>query len=137
MNDTLVGLAAMLVPVSLLKAAHIVDIAGGRGLLLVTDLDTLFLDATVIAAIWLLIRERRALGHDRAYLGVCLVMFVLVTPMLAYVVTNLGMLVRLRVIAFLPLWMATLAISSAGAAIAAMPTVTAARPSCGPEARNA
>jgi hypothetical protein len=110
---TLLGLAAMFVPVSLLKAAHIVDIAGGRGLLFITDLDTLFLDATVFAAGWLLIRERRALGRDRAYLCVCLVMFVLVTLMLAYVVTNLGMLVRLRVIALVPLWMATLAISRA------------------------
>lgn len=110
---TLLGVAAMFVPISLLKAAHIVEIAGGRGLLFVADLDTLFLDATAIAVAWLLIRERRALGRDRAYLCVCLLMFALVTLMLAYVVTNLGLLVRLRVIAFVPLWMATLAISRA------------------------
>jgi hypothetical protein len=135
---TAVGLAAMVVPVSLLKAAHIVDIPGGRGLLLVTDLDTLCLDASAIAAVWLLIRERRALTHDRAYLCVCLVMFVLVTPMLAYVVTNLGMLVRLRVIAFLPLWMATLAISRAWPvpSVPPAPGLTAA-PRGAPEARSA
>jgi hypothetical protein len=108
---TLLGLAAIFVPVSLLTAAQVIEITGGRGLLLITDLDTLFLDATAIAVVWLLIRERRALGRDRAYLCVCLVLFVLVTLMLAYVLTNLGMLFRLRVIAFLPLWMATLAIS--------------------------
>lgn len=137
-EETLLGVAAIFVPVSLLQAAHVVELAGGRGLLFVTDLDTLFLDATMIAVAWLLIRDRRALGRDRAYLCVCLVMFALVTLMLAYVVTNLGLLVRLRVIAFVPLWMATLAISRTQPDESPAPPIDA--PTAltgGPEARTA
>jgi hypothetical protein len=132
--ETLVGVAAIFVPITLLKAAHIVAIDGGRGLLFITDLDTLFLDATVIAVAWLLIRERRALGRDRVYLCVCLVLFALVTLMIAYVVTNFGMLVRLRVIALVPLWMATLAISRTPPDTSTPPAIAA---TGGPEARSA
>jgi hypothetical protein len=57
-------------------------------------------------------------------------MFVLVTLTLAYVLTNLGMLFRLRVIAFLPLWMATLAISRAPVSSVMTP-----HPSRAPDAR--
>jgi hypothetical protein len=108
---TTLGVAAMLVPISILQASRVVDITGGRGFLWLTDLDTLFLDATAIAVICLLVRHRRALVHDRAYLSVCLILFAMVLLMCGYVLTNLGMIVRLRVIAFVPLWMATLAIS--------------------------
>ena len=131
------GVAAIFVPISLLKAAHVVEIDGGRGLLFVTDLDTLFLDATVIAVAWLLIRERRALGRDRAYLCVCLVLFALVTLMIAYVVTNFGMLVRLRLIALVPLVDGDAGdFTRAHSACHAMPPVMAA-PMGGPGARSA
>jgi hypothetical protein len=105
------GLIAMFVPISLLQAAGVVDIQGGRGFLYITDLDTLFIDATVLGIAWLLYRERRALRHRQVYLCFCLVVAVLSAVLLAYVVTNLGTLFRLRLIALMPFWMAPLAIT--------------------------
>jgi hypothetical protein len=106
------GVTAMFVPISLLQAMSIVDIEGGRGFLYVTDLDTIFIDATILGIGLLLYRERRALRHRQVYLCFCLVIAILSTVLLAYVVTNLGTLFRLRLIALVPFWMAPLSISS-------------------------
>jgi hypothetical protein len=105
------GVTAMFVPISLLNAVGLADIQGGRGFLYITDLDTLFIDATVIGILLLLYRERRAVNQHQIYLVFCLAMAVLSTLLLAYVVTNLGTLFRLRLIALVPLWMAPLAIT--------------------------
>jgi hypothetical protein len=105
------GVTAMFVPISLLNTVGLADIQGGRGFLYITDLDTLFIDATVLGILWLLYRERRALNQQKIYLVFCLAMAVLSTLLLAYVVTNLGTLFRLRLIALVPLWMAPLAIT--------------------------
>jgi hypothetical protein len=105
------GLVAMFVPLSLLQALSIVDIQGGRGFLYVTDIDTLFIDASILGITWLLYRERRALQHRQVYLCFCLVVAALSAVLLAYVVTNLGTLFRLRLIAMVPFWMAPLAIA--------------------------
>ena len=107
---TAIGLASIFVPVSLLKILGVIDISGGRGLLIFTDLDTIFLDFTLVGLGWLLWRERRALGTHRLYFWFCLVLAAASTVLMAYVVTNLGALVRLRLLIFVPLWMAALAL---------------------------
>jgi hypothetical protein len=112
------GLLAMFVPISLLQALSIVDIQGGRGFLFIADLDTLFIDASVFGVIWLLYRQRQALRHRQVYLVFCLVVAILSAVLLAYVVTNLGTLFRLRLIALVPFWMAPLAISRVAVAAA-------------------
>ena len=120
------GVTAMFVPISLLNAVGLADIQGGRGFLYITDLDTLFIDATVFGILWLLFRERRSVSQHQVYLVFCLAMALLSTILLAYVVTNLGTLFRLRLIAMVPLWMAPLAITQVkvSAAVAAEKPVT-------------
>jgi hypothetical protein len=133
LRGTALGLVAMFVPITLLQALSIVDIQGGRGFLYVTDLDTLFIDFTIIGIGWLLIRERRALRHRQVYLFFCLTIALLSTILLAYVVTNLGTLFRLRLIGLVPFWMAPLAISRATQVM----TVTAASPATDADAQSA
>lgn len=118
------GLMAMFVPTTLLQALSIIDIQGGRGFLYVTDVDTLFINFSIIGIGWLMIRERRQLRHRQVYLFFCLTIFLLSTLLLAYVVTNLGTLFRLRLIAMVPFWMAPLAIARAPELL----TVTAPEP---------
>jgi hypothetical protein len=115
---------AMFVPTTLLQALSIIDIQGGRGFLYVTDVDTLFINFSIIGIGWLMIRERRQLRHRQVYLFFCLTIFLLSTLLLAYVVTNLGTLFRLRLIAMVPFWMAPLAIARAPELL----TVTAPEP---------
>ena len=98
------GSAAVFVPISVLKALSIVTFNGGRGLLFITDIDTVVLDITVGAALDFLIGSappRRALP----ILACLIVILVLTTGVLAYVVTNFGTLFRLRLLALVPLWL--------------------------------
>jgi hypothetical protein len=98
------GCAAVFVPISVLRALSIVTFNGGRGLLFITDIDTLVVDLTLAAAVYFLVASappRRALP-----IVACLVVIlVLTTGVLAYVVTNFGTLFRLRLLALVPLWL--------------------------------
>jgi hypothetical protein len=98
--------------VTALQALSIVDVAGGRGLLLFADLDTVVLGLLALGVIWTLHRERRTLRGQGVYLAFCLLLTVITGLLLAYVVTNLGSLVRLRLLIHVPLWMSVLAASS-------------------------
>lgn len=106
----LFGLVTMLVPITLLKAVGAIDFEGGRSLLLLTDLDTLFLDLTLVATFVFLARNWRAARTQIPYLvfmgGLGLVTMLL----LAYAVTNYGTLFRLRAMAGGPLWLLVLAL---------------------------
>lgn len=105
-----VGLSAMFVPVSILKGLSVVTFDGGRGFLSVTDIDTLFLDLTVLVGCVLVYRNRYLIAHDSAGI-VFLVMLVLISgTLLAYVVTNFGTLFRLRLLTVVPIWVVPLAL---------------------------
>ena len=98
------GSAAVFVPISVLQMLSIVTFNGGRGLLFITDIDTVVLDLTVGAALYFLIGSappRRALP----ILACLVVILLLTTGVLAYVVTNFGTLFRLRLLALVPLWL--------------------------------
>lgn len=103
MKQFLTGAALVFVPISVLRQFGVVTFSGGRGLLLITDLDTLVIDLSLIATFIVLARSRRPLLAP-----VSIFVFVLVllttTPM-AYVVTNFGTLFRLRLLAVTPMWM--------------------------------
>jgi hypothetical protein len=103
-----VGLLAIFVPMSVLKAASVVAFTGGRGLLFITDVDTLFGAGVWIAVAWFLFRRMPdasvpSLVLVAAVSGVCAVL-------MAYEVTNFGTLFRLRLLASLPVWLAPLAV---------------------------
>jgi len=101
---TLTGCLVIVVPVSILKALSIVSFSGGRGLLLITDLDTLVIDLTVLACIFWTVW----LGRGRRSLDPALLFAVVLAATtclaLAYVVTNFGTLFRLRLLVAAPLW---------------------------------
>jgi hypothetical protein len=110
---TLRGLAAMFLPISLLKLLSIVQFSGGRGFLAVTDLDTLFLDLALIAIVWLLVTSRRRLTRQNLpYLVFALGLALIAALPMAYIVTNYGTLFRLRLLATVPLFLVPLAFRS-------------------------
>jgi hypothetical protein len=88
-----------------------VSFTGGQGLLLITDLDTVVIDATIMATIWLFVVSARRNGISPPAVFV-LVLTVLLGTTLAYVVTNYGTLFRLRLLATTALWMLPVMIPS-------------------------
>jgi hypothetical protein len=107
LEDVGVGAAAMVVPISALQAMSVVSLHGGRGFLSVTDLDTLFLDLTLFAG-WVVI-YRESLVPKAAGFVFLVVVAGVCALLLAYVVTNFGTLVRLRLLTVVPAWVAPLA----------------------------
>jgi SAM-dependent methyltransferase len=107
-----VGLALFFVPVSLLKALSIVDFTGGRGLLTITDVDTLFMDVTIVAALACLVRRRPVARGLLPYACFAAIVASAAGLLMAYIVTNFGTLFRLRLMAVAPLWMLPLALGA-------------------------
>ncbi len=110
-DNELMGLLTLTVPVTLLKRLPGMAFSGGRGLLLVADLDTLFLDAIILLQIVLLIRGWRHAAGDVIYLVFVAAIGVGVMLLLAYVVTNYGTLFRLRLMYAVPLWLSGAALT--------------------------
>lgn len=106
----LFGLVTMLVPITLLKAVGAIEFEGGRSLLLLTDLDTLFLDLTLVATFVFLVRNWRIARTQMPYLVFMGGLGLVTMFLLAYVVTNYGTLFRLRAMAAGPLWLLVLAL---------------------------
>ena len=104
------GLAAVLLPITLLKALGVVDFDGGRGLLAVADIDLVVHLVLVVAAAVLLAGWLRQPRHG-PYLVYAVTAFFAVALPMAYVVTNFGTLFRLRLMAFALVWLALLALA--------------------------
>ncbi len=109
-RDLGAGVLTIFVPISALQAASIVSIHGGQGLLAITDLDTVFLDGTLLLIGLVIWRARPATRSDIPALMFLLVLFVVSTAAIAYVVTNFGTLFRLRLMIAAPAWLCPLAI---------------------------
>ena len=107
-----VGLSLLFVPVSALRMLSIVSFSGGRGLLAITDVDTLFMDLTIAAGIAFLLRRRSAIRGQLPYVAFVVVLATASALLMAYVVTNFGTLFRLRLMVAAPLWMLPLALSA-------------------------
>jgi SAM-dependent methyltransferase len=107
-----VGLGLIFVPVTVLKALSIVDFTGGRGLLAITDMDTVFMDLTCIAVIAILVRRRSALRGRLSYVCFAAALAVAAAVLMGYIVDNFGTLFRLRVMAAAPIWLLPLALST-------------------------
>ena len=103
-----IGLSTLFVPMSLLRGLSVVNFAGGQGMLFVTDIDTLFLDLTLVIGALILIRGWGAMRFNLPYVVFAMSLTLVLTVLMAYVVTNYGTLVRLRVMLAVPLWMVSL-----------------------------
>jgi hypothetical protein len=124
-REVAIGLAALLIPISVLKALGVVDFAGGRGFLLVTDLDTFFVDLALFAVVWTLYRARRPGRNELPFMCFAIGLGLVSGLLMAYVVTNYGTLFRLRLLATIPFWLVPLALNRVGAsAPAAEPAPT-------------
>ncbi len=110
------GLTVLFVPVSLLQYFNIVDFAGGRGLLLVTDIDTLFIDVTLLAIAGFCIANRKAVRWHIPYCVLVILLTVLSAVSIAYVVTNYGTMFRLRLLVTVPAWLFVLGVARHDAA---------------------
>jgi hypothetical protein len=109
-RPTLVGLAAVFVPISIVKKLEWVDFPGGRGLLWITDIDTVVLDVLMLAGVVLVVMHRDRIGSNVPYIWFVVGLAVLISVPLGFIVTNFGTLVRLRLMAMVPLWMLPLAV---------------------------
>ena len=106
----IVGLATLFVPMTILRGLSIAHLTVGRGMLLITDLDTLFLDATIGLGILLVVRGRTALRANIGFLVFTICLGLVLTGLMAYTVTNYGTLVRLRLMVGFVMWTLPLAV---------------------------
>jgi hypothetical protein len=104
----LTGVAVIFIPIHAVQWTGAVSLSGGRGLLLVTDVDTIAVLGVTILAI-VLMRRRRILAAARPYVAFCGVLGTVTILLMGYVVTNYGTLFRLRLFALMVLWMLPLA----------------------------
>jgi hypothetical protein len=126
-----VGLGAMVVPYSIFGPLAGVDLRIGRTARLIADADTVVFDVTAALILWIVIRNRRLINPPPLLLGLALA--VLVALPLAYVMTNYGTLIRLRLLVAAPIWLLTLALAP-GFAARLSPSVPA--PSQSPGGRS-
>jgi hypothetical protein len=100
------GLALNTIPVPLAERLSLFRIKGGRGLLAFADLDTLFLDATIIVFLIICATSRSSIAANLPYFVFSVFLSFVAALLVAYVVTNLGTALRLRLMFAVPLWMA-------------------------------
>lgn len=123
-----IGMTALVVPISALKALSVVEFAGGRGLLAIADVDALFGTAAIAFVLTLLVRRRREIGERLPFVVFGLVLATVTAALLGYVVTNFGTLFRLRYLMAVPVWLLPLALASRerrGATVRVATVVTA------------
>ena len=108
------GLAIVFVPVAVVEAVSNVEITGNRRFLSIVDLDTIFLDAGILAVLVLLWKRRHGVGDRLPFVVFCLILSGTTALLLGYVVTNFGTLWRMRPMVALPLWMLVAALPPRG-----------------------
>jgi hypothetical protein len=106
------GILLLFVPASLVLELSSTDFTIGRGLLFITDVDTVVQDLLLVAVIAVLLRERTAARENLPFIVFAALLACVVALSLAYVVVNYGTLIRLRLIVAVPLWMLALAASN-------------------------
>jgi len=105
------GVAATVLPRTIGEPLGLFHIAGGRGMLWFTELDTLIFDLSLLLAILAIARRfRSSLGTPLTWLVVGLT--VLVGGPLVYSITNYGTLFRLREMIFIGLLFTPLAVAT-------------------------
>lgn len=106
-----VGVALFFLPTFVLDAALGIAVPSGRGLLAVADVDSLFLNASLIALIALGWQRRHLMRRRLPFVVFCATTAAVTVVLVGYVVTNYGTLWRMRPMAMVPLWLIALALS--------------------------
>jgi hypothetical protein len=104
------GIVLMFVPIAVARPLNWLRFSGGRGLLAFADADTLFVDLTVVLVLVLLVRRRSAARRHLPYAAFAILLALASAGLIAFVVTNLGALLRLRLLFAVPLWMSAVAL---------------------------
>lgn len=99
------GLAAVFVPVTVLRTSGLISFSGGGRALALTDIDTLFLDVSMAACLLVTWRQRALLRGQWTGAVFALMLGVTSALLVGYVVTNYGTLFRLRLMAAVPIWL--------------------------------
>lgn len=105
------GLGIVFVPLSVMTALTGTAVSGGRGLLYLADLDTVFLDVSLIAMAVLLWQRRRVITNSSMTFTFNLMAAGTTAVLLGYVVTNFGTLWRMRPLVMVPLWLLALTLA--------------------------
>jgi hypothetical protein len=106
------GVAIVFVPLSIIRAVADVPFAGGRGLLALIDLDTVYMDIATVLVLVLLWKRRKSIGNRLPFVVFGLVLSATTALLLGYVVTNFGTLWRMRPLIEVPLWVLVVALSA-------------------------
>jgi hypothetical protein len=88
-----------------------IELPGGRGLLPLSELDTIFLDVTIMFLMGLLWQRRKLIGDRLPMVMYGFILSSVSAVLIGYVVTNFGTLWRMRPLVALPLWMLALALA--------------------------
>ncbi len=105
------GLATMFVPLVVLRTFGLVAGSGGAAMVALADVDTLFFDAVFLAIVVLTWRMGRELRPNIAFLTFAVGLVLLLCVLMGYTVTNVGTLIRLRLMVLVPLVTMPLAFS--------------------------
>lgn len=98
------GVATLVVPLTLLHALSIVHVTARPAMLALGDLDTVFFDITVVAIGLVTLRLWRGSEKNVPHLVFGLSFALGLAALMAYSVTNVGTLVRLRLMVLVPCW---------------------------------
>jgi len=106
------GTAFLFLPTSFIATTSGIALQGGQGLLPFVDLDTIFQDVAIVCILALLWTRRRNIGTRLPLVVFGLVLALASAILMAYVVTNVGTMVRLRLLVMVPLWLLGLAVTA-------------------------
>ena len=104
-----IGVATMFVPLTLLQALSIVHVSGGGAMRALGDIDTVCFDIMMVATAVMTWRLRREVRGNTPYMIFSISLALMLTVLMAYIVTNVGTLVRLRLMLAVPFWTLTFA----------------------------
>ncbi len=111
LRNVAMGLATIFVPLIVLRTLGLVAVSGGGAMVALGDLDTLFFDAVFVTMVWLTWRLWRERRPNPAFLAYAIGLVLLLCGLMGYTVTNVGTLIRLRLMVFVPLVTMPLAFS--------------------------
>jgi hypothetical protein len=112
-----VGLATLFVPLVILNALSVVNVTNSLFMMAVGDVDTVFFDLVVASTGWLAWRLWREQKPNVPYLVFAVTLGLMLAVLMSYIVTNVGTLVRLRLMLLVPSWTLLFAFSSTPAFI--------------------
>ncbi|HUR35329.1 MAG TPA: hypothetical protein VM032_16105 [Vicinamibacterales bacterium] len=99
-----VGLSTLFVPMTILRLLSVIGASGGAAMVALGDLDTLVFDAMVIGTAWFAWRLWKERAPNLPYFVFSLALALTLAGLMGYIVTNIGTLVRLRLMLLVPLW---------------------------------